>query len=314
MGAKRFFKDSNFSLLIAIIVIIIFMSLKSPYFFTLKNFLSIGLHASIVGIMAAGLTVSMLMGIFDLSQFPVATLSGIAMGFLVSKNVSPFIAILAAILVGFACGSFNALCLNVFKVNPIITTLATMLIFRSLCYIFTGAKNTIFSSPFFDFIGRGYVFKIIPVSLIGLIVIFIITSYILNITVFGRKVYAVGANPSASQLYGISVKKIRTAGLIISSVCSSIAGIFMMSQLGAIIPRAGVGSELEIPASVILGGLGLAGGRGKMSGTILGICIIALIGNGLILAGVESFYQDLAKGLVLLIAVVIDSIRGGGYQ
>jgi len=191
--------------------------------------------------------------------------------------------------------------------------MGVMMIVRSLCYIVTGTETRLLIHPFFKYIGRGYFLKI-PVSLWIFIIFFGITYFLLGYTDFGRKVYAVGANPDASYLAGINVKRIRTWGLIFSSVSASIAGIILASQIGAAVPSAGAGSELDIVAAVLLGGLSLSGGKGKVSGTLLGLIILLLLNNGLTLLGLGSYYQMMVRGIVLLLAVVIDSIRGGGYK
>ena len=305
----KILSDMNFSLVIALIIIIIVLSLASPYFLTLKNILTVGLHASIIGIMALGLTIAMIMGLFDLSQYPVATIVSIVVGYLILNNVSPYIAIIIGFLAGLLCGSFNAFIVNILRVNPIIATLATMLIFRGLCYIFTGTSTTMISNPVLTFIGRGYVFNVVPVSLIILIIMVLIAMYLLNITIFGKEVYAVGADSNSSYLAGVGVRKVRTIGLLISSLFASVAGVILISQTGAIIPFSGVGNELDIVTAVLLGGLSLAGGKGKVSGTILGLTIVVLVNNGLVLAGMPSYWHMFFRGVVLLFSVSIDSMR-----
>ncbi|MFC2159804.1 ABC transporter permease [Actinomycetota bacterium] len=313
--SRKIFSDMNFSLLIALVIIIIVLATTSPYFLTVKNLLTVGLHASVIGIMAAGLTIAMLMGLFDLSQYPVATLAAIVMGYLVLKGVSPYIAIFVALLVGLVCGGINAFIVNVLRVNPIIGTLATMLIFRGLCYIFTSATISLLDNPVLDYIGRGFIFGNIPFSLIILFVIMLVVMYLLNITVFGKEVYAVGANSNASFLAGLGVKKIRAIGLLISSLFAAIAGVLLGSQLGAVVPSAGVGNELDVITAVLLGGLSLSGGKGKITGTILGLIIIVIVNNGLVLAGVQSYWHTFFRGVVLLLAVTTDSLRSArrGY-
>jgi len=221
--------------------------------------------------------------------------------------------IFAAIMVGVICGVINGTLVTIFRINPIITTLGTMMIFRGICYILTSSKILYISSEVFSFIGRGY-FWGIPISLIILIAVYAGTGYMLKFTAFGRKVYCVGANPNASYLAGININKTRMYGLIFSSVMASVAGIISASQVGAAIPTSGLGAEMEIPAAVLLGGISLTGGKGKLSGTFLGLLILVIISNGLTLLSVQSYYQMLIRGLVLILAVAIDSLKGGGYK
>lgn len=310
---KRFVKDYNFSLVIALVLLCIMLSILSPYFFSIQNVLNIGLAAAVVGIMAAGLTVSMLMGAFDLSQYAVATLCAVLIAMLLHTGLPIFVLVLLALAVGVICGLLNGVLVTVFKISPIITTLGTMLIYRAFCYILTSSKILSINDEFFNFVGRGYLLGI-PVSVWILIVVYLVISFVLKYTSFGRKVYAVGANPNASFLAGINIKAIRIGGLIISSVTGAIAGVASASQVAAAIPSSGVGSEMDIATAVLIGGLSLTGGKGKLSGTFLGLLMLVVINNGLTLLSVQSYYQMLVRGIVLVLAVLIDSMRGGGYQ
>jgi ribose/xylose/arabinose/galactoside ABC-type transport system permease subunit len=306
-------KKDIFSLIVAIFFLVVVLSILSPYFFTIKNFLTVGLYASIIGIMAFGLTIAMLMGIFDLSQYAVATLSGIVMVYMMVAGIPIVWCILAAIITGLVCGAVNATIIIIFRVTPIIATMGTMMIFRGVAYIITKIQDTSFTNPVLDFIGRGYLIGI-PVSLVIAVLIGLSTAFILKYTTYGRSIYAVGANSSASYISGININKVRALGILISSVFASFAGIVMTCQMGAVLASAGIGSELDIAAAVFLGGISLTGGKGTITGTILGLLILVLIGNGLTLLSVQAYYQMLIKGFVLIFAISIDSMRGGGYK
>lgn len=310
---KKLTSDMNFSLTVAILGVGIFLSLRSEFFLSWKNILNIGLAGSVTGIMAAGLTLSMVMGAFDLSQYAVATLSSVVAMTFLAAGFPVWFCLLIGLVIGGLCGGFNGLMVTVFKINPIITTLGTQMIFRSLCYILTASKVMNINQPFINFLGRGY-FVGIPVSVWILVSVYLTLAFVVKYTAFGREIYAVGANSNASFLAGIDIRKIRIGGLMVSSLCAAIAGVLATAQVGAVIPANGVGAEMEITTAVLLGGLSLAGGKGKLSGTFLGLVLLTLINNGFILLSVQSYYQMLVRGIVLILAVLIDSIRGGGYR
>lgn len=310
---KPYMKDMNFSLTVAIIIVGAILAFQSPFFLSIQNVLNMGLAGSVTGVMAAGLTISMVMGAFDLSQYAVATLSSVVCATLLMSGAPIWLCLLAALAVGLACGAFNGVMVTVFKINPIITTLGTQMIFRALCYIITSSKSLSTDDPAMNYLGRGYLLGI-PVSLWILVLVYLVLAFIVKYTSFGRSVYAVGANANASYLAGINIRRVRIGGLMVSSTCAAVAGILAACQVGASIPSNGVGAEMEITTAVLLGGLSLAGGKGKLSGTFLGLILLTVINNGLTLLSVQSYYQMLVRGVVLVLAVLIDSLRGGGYK
>ena len=310
---KPYMTDMNFSLTVAIIIVGAILAFQSPFFLSIQNVLNMGLAGSVTGVMAAGLTISMVMGAFDLSQYAVATLSSVVCATLLMSGVPIWLCLLAALAVGLACGAFNGVMVTVFKINPIITTLGTQMIFRALCYIITSSKSLSTDNPAMNYLGRGYLLGI-PVSLWILVIVYLVLAFIVKYTSFGRSVYAVGANSNASYLAGINIRRVRIGGLMVRSTCAAVAGILAACQVGASIPSNGVGAEMEITTAVLLGGLSLAGGKGKLSGTFLGLILLTVINNGLTLLSVQSYYQMLVRGVVLVLAVLIDSLRGGGYK
>ncbi len=310
---KPFVTDMNFSLSIAIVLLCIFWSIQSPYFFTLYNITNMGFAGSVTGIMAAGLTISLVMGAFDLSQYAAGTLAAVVATTLMLNGAPVWVGFIVAIIVGVCCGVINGIILTVFKINPFITTLGTQLIFRALCYIITSSQTLYISDPVMEFIGQGYLLGL-PTSVWLMVVVYLVLAYVVKYTSFGRSVFAVGANANASFLAGININRVRILGFVISSTCAAIAGFLVTAQLGACLPQNGVGSEMNITTAVLLGGLKLGGGKAKLSGTFLGLLMITIIDNGLTLLSVESYYQMLVRGCILVLAVLIDSVRGGGYK
>ena len=171
---------------------------------------------------------------------------------LLMSGVPIWLCLLAALAVGLACGAFNGVMVTVFKINPIITTLGTQMIFRALCYIITSSKSLSTDNPAMNYLGRGYLLGI-PVSLWILVIVYLVLAFIVKYTSFGRSVYAVGANSNASYLAGINIRRVRIGGLMVSSTCAAVAGILAACQVGASIPSNGVGAEMEITTAVLLG-------------------------------------------------------------
>ncbi|MDR0310202.1 MAG: ABC transporter permease [Acidobacteriota bacterium] len=313
LSDTAFFRDtlngSTLSILVSYIAICIVFSIMSPNFFRMGNFQSIGLAAAVTGIMAAGVTVPMLMAGLDLSQHAVAALTTVITAKLVvEQNVPMAAAIPMVLMVGILFGMFNGLLIAVFRIPPMIATMGSQYIVRGICYGLTSSRAMIFQHDLLRWIGRGRILGI-PNSMLIMILVFLILSYVLNMTTYGRKVYSVGSNMHASFLAGISPVAIQMVAYAIAGLSSAIGGIVIVSQVGAAVPNAGVGSEMEIIAAVFLGGVATTGGRGSLFGTLLGVLVICTINNGLILIGVKSFWTTLVRGLVILIAVYIDSIR-----
>lgn len=306
--------DTTFSLILVYIVICVIFSILSPYFFTIKNLLNIGLFASFIGVMAAGVTVAMLFGAIDISQYAVATLSGLFGGLLLNAGFGTLWTIILCLGVGAICGAINGTLVAYLKISGIIATLGTMQIFRGAAYLITKGLTIEITDKKFALIGKGYIFKIIPIAIIIMVVLFLIIFYILKYTSFGRKIFAVGGNEQASFLSGINVNLTKFGGLVICGACSALAGLILASQVGAAVPSSGVGSEMGVLSAVILGGVSLSGGKGRISGTVIGVLILATIQNGLTLLSVQSYYQMIINGLVLILAVLMDIVRSGAFK
>jgi ribose/xylose/arabinose/galactoside ABC-type transport system permease subunit len=311
-ASKKYFSlkssNNNVSLIIAFLAMCILFSLLTPHFLTLENFINIGTYSSIIAIMAFGLTVAMILGAMDLSQYAIATASGMLIALLNRIETPIGVAIILAILMGVVLGAINGIIVSFFGVNAIITTLGTQQIFRGIAYIVSDGKNITLKNEFFSFLGRGYVLGI-PIVMIFMAIIFAITFYVLKYTPFGRKVFAIGGNAYASYLSGINIKRVKMGAFIYSGITAALGGILLSAQIGVAMPTAGIGSEMDVIAAVILGGVSLAGGNGKVSSTLLGILILQTISNGLTLLSVQSYWQMIIKGFVLILAVLLDVMR-----
>ncbi len=303
--------SAQFSAFIALVILCLVFGILSPYFFSMRNFRNVMLYMAYSGMMAAGATVPMLMGNLDISQWSTASLSGVVATLLVMNFHWPsWVVIFVILLVGIIVGIFNGFLVSVLKFVPMIATMSSSLIIRSLCYILTESKTLLFQDSMFNNLGTGFSLGL-PNSMWLMFLVFVVLEFILKKTRFGRNTYAVGANKNASYLAGIPLIKTQMIGYIISAICAAYAGIIMTAQIGAIVPATGVGSEMDIIAAVVLGGLALDGGSGKLIGTLLGSLVMTLISNGLTLLSVQSYYQMLAKGIILLVAVYVDCVRKG---
>ena len=317
-GIRQFINNSgtSFSLLIALIIACAVYTIVSPkhVFFTMRNFSNILVNSSITSIMAAGCTVAMLLGGMDISQYAIATLASVVAALCIQSGMPVWLAVVLMLLVAAAAGAVNSVFVALLKIPAVITTMGTMQIFRGVAYIISNAKTIMINAPGYLVVGRSYIFNVIPVSILLMLVGYAITFYVLKYTSFGRKVFAVGGNPAASYLSGISAPRIQFGAMMYSAVCAGIGGFLLSSQTGAAIPSSGAGSEMSILAGVILGGISLSGGKGKISGTVLGVLVIATIKNGLTLCNVNSFIQMIVEGSILIAAVVLDLLRNGAYR
>jgi len=304
---------SELTVLSALLVMSLLFSVLSPYFLTVRNIMNIGLYSAFVGIVATAMTMVLVSGAIDLSVGSIMALCGMVVATSITKDGGILIPILLGLLVGVGCGLFNGLLITRAKINPFITSISTMLIFRGFAYLYTGGVSVLISNTGFKQLGRGYVLGL-PNPLIIMVVAFLIFSFMLKKTEFGRSVYSIGGNAKASYLAGINVRKTRLLIAIVTGLMAGLSGILMAAQSGAGLPQAADGLQMDIIASVILGGTSLMGGKGKIVGTFLGVLILATLNNGLVLLNVPSFWQMVAKGMVLLIAVIFDVLRNGGYE
>ena len=294
--------------LIAIyIVLLIALSLSSPYFASLNNFLNILVAVSTIGIIAVAMTMVIVAGGIDLSVGSVVALSGVAVAQL-SHHYSIEMCVLAALLIGALVGAFNGVAVTRIGINPLIATLGTLSIARGLSFVFSGGLTQTIDSESFGFLGRGFVLGV-PFQVIVMAILFVIAAFVMRATVFGRSIYAIGGNAQASRLAGLPVQNLQVAVYLLSGLGAALGGVFLASQLGAGAPAAAEGIELSVIAAVILGGSSLSGGKGTIGGTLLGVLILGTLNNGLTLLNVSSYYQEIARGVVLLLAVGLDQVR-----
>lgn len=299
---------SELSIFCALVLICLVISCLSPYFFKFKNFMNILSYVSIAGVMSAGLTVVMIMGCMDLSQYSVMAMTGMFLAKMLQAGVNPWLSMLGAICIGALVGCINAFTVTKMHIVPMIATIGMQLIARAIAYLSTGGNYLMVTDEVFFTIGYKS-FLGLPYLVWILLIVNIALGYVLHNTSFGRKVYAVGGNPQACALSGINVNRMKLAGYMISGVSCAIAAIICTAQVSAAYPTAGSGQEMDCVAAVYLGGLSVGGGKGTIIGTFIGVLIIAVLLNGMTLLSINAYFQTLFKGLVLLLAVYIDQAR-----
>lgn len=292
---------------IGLFLIILIISILNPGFLSAPNLLNVLRQVSINALIAFGMTFVILTGGIDLSVGAILAFSGAITATLLSSGMDPILAILIGLLIGAALGAINGIIIAKGKVAPFIATLATMTIYRGATLMFTDGRpvSNLGDSTFFQMLGGGYFFGI-PMPAITMMISFVILYLILKKTTFGRRVYAVGGNEEASILSGIKVDRIKIYVYSLTGFLAAVAGVILTSRLNSAQPTAGTMYELDAIAAVVLGGTSLTGGKGWIVGTLIGALIIGVLNNGLNLLGVSSFFQQVVKGSVILLAVLLD--------
>ncbi|KOP82494.1 ABC transporter permease [Cytobacillus solani] len=293
--------------LLGLVIITVILAIVSPSFLTMDNIFNVLRQVSINALIAFGMTFVILTGGIDLSVGSILALSSAVTAGLLASGMDPILAILIGLLAGAVMGAINGFIITKGKVAPFIATLATMTIFRGLTLVYTEGRpiTGLSDSQVFELMGRGYL-GWIPVPVIWMLISYCILYFILKKTTFGRKVYAIGGNEEASILSGIRVDKVKIWIYSITGTLSALAGIILTSRLNSAQPTAGASYELDAIAAVVLGGTSLSGGKGWIFGTLIGALIIGVLNNGLNLMNVSSFYQQVVKGGVILLAVLLD--------
>lgn len=300
----------DFGALIALVLLVVGISLVSPEFRTGNNFLSLLRQSSINGFIAFGMTCVILTDAIDLSVGSVLALSTALCAGMIVAGIPAGLAMILALIIGALLGVVSGLLVTKGRLQPFIATLITMTVYRGLTMIFTNGKpiSNLGDSFVLKLIGKGNLYHI-PIPVILLVLIFSGFYFLLNKTTFGRAVYATGSNFKCAKLAGINIYRTKVIAYAISGLMASLSGLILLSRLGSAQPTLGTGYELDAIAAVALGGTSMSGGRGKIYGTFIGVLIIAVLNNGLNILGVSSYYQDVIKGLVILVAVLSDRKR-----
>ncbi len=322
--AGRVLSNQTMFMFIILLVMLFAFSQLSPHFFTKDNLLQITIQAAVICMLGAGQTFVILTSGIDLGVGSVLALvtvvSAIVMeswGALVKAHV-PLTGqigglvpgLLAGLLIGAVCGLANGVCVGKLRIPPFVATLGMMGIARGFALIVTGGIPRFRLAAGADFLGQGHVLGV-PVPTISVFVLFAICYVVLSRTKLGRYTYAIGSNPQATLLSGINVSTYLVLIYTISGLTAAMAGLTEMSRIGSGQPAGGQGYELDSIAAVVLGGTSLLGGEGKILGTLIGALIIAILRNGLNILNIYAFWQQVAIGFIIILAVFADQVRRG---
>ncbi|MBR3969774.1 MAG: ribose ABC transporter permease [Ruminococcus sp.] len=303
---------------IALVFLVVVISVVSPEFRTAGNFLNLLRQATFNGLIAFGMTCVILSDGIDLSVGSTLALSAVICAKLIMQGVPAILAMIIALISGTLLGVVSGLLVTKGRLQPFIATLITMTAYRGFALILTDGKpisniaKSIGDRPnqfAFKLMGKGNLFGKIPIPAILLIFALVVFFFVLNKTTFGRKVYATGSNAKCAKLVGVNITKTKVIVYAISGFMSALTGLILISRLDSAQPTLGDGYELDAIAAVALGGTSMSGGRGKITGTIAGVLIIAVLNNGMNLLEVSTYYQDVIKAVVILVAVLSDRKR-----
>jgi ribose transport system permease protein len=285
---------------------VIFFSIKSPYFLAWDNWLNILTAIAVIGIVAAPGTLLMTAGQFDLSVGSITAFTSVIFANLALSH-SLGVSVVVAVAAGIGVGMLNGFLVTVVGINPLIATLGTLAAFRGLADVV--AKGQSVGVEGFTFLGTARLFANIPVPVLVLIAVLVLTWALMRYTVYGRSMYAIGANPAAARLAGIRVGPCIFIAFVLSGAACALSGLTLTSQLNVGSGLFGIGMELSVITAIVLGGASLSGGKGSILGTTIGLLIIGVMNNGLTLTGVDPFWQNVARGALLIGAVSFDQLR-----
>lgn len=299
----------KYGIIIVLLILVGIFSFVSPVFLTLSNILNVARQVSMLGIVSVGVTFVMISGGMDLSVGAQVSMVGMVTAWsMLHFGIGPIPATILGIITGIALGFLNGFTAVQLKINPLIVTLASMTILRGISYIICNGLPIYGFSKSFSVLGQGYI-GIIPIPVIILIIAAFLGSFILNKTYFGRYFYGMGGNEEAARLSGLNIKSLKILVYSISGFFAGISGVILLSRVNSAQPNAATGYEFDVMTAAVLGGISIKGGEGKISGVFFGVLIIGVLSNGLILMNVGDYYQNVIKGLVLLLAVAFDSMQ-----
>ncbi|KQU94272.1 ABC transporter permease [Devosia sp. Root105] len=315
-ATTRFVGAENLSLIIALVLLVALIASQTPFFFAPRNLMNIGMNLSVVGLLGVGMTIVIVSGALDISVGSIAGVASVVSAMLVTYVGTVLGGVAMGVLAGAILGVVNAAIITYLRVNAVVATLATLSAYRGLAFLIAPEGRPIgVLDQNFAWLGSGRIlegggFPGVPVSLILLIIIAAIGHFVMSSTVFGRSVYSMGGNPAAARLAGINLNRMKFYIFTISGALAGLAGVLVTARTSSGQPASGTqGLELEAITAVFLGGAILAGGKGTIVGTMLAVVLLATLSNGMNLLGIPTFYQLVAKGFLLVVAVAIGQWR-----
>lgn len=298
---------SQFAMLIALFVLLIFFSVATEGFLSSTNIFNILRQVAVNGIAAVGMTMVIITGGIDISAGSMMGVASVCCATLMVSGVHPVFAVVLVLVLGLMIGLCHGFFVHNVNLPPMITTLATMGILRGITYIISGGLPVYGFPEKFNIIGQGYVGPI-PVPVIIMVICFIIGWFILEKTAFGRYVYGVGSNIEASRLSGINVSRVMYGVYGLCGMLSAMAGVVLLSRVNSGQPKAGESYEMDIITAVVLGGVSTSGGEGRIRNVIVGLLLMGVLLNGMVMMNIPDYYQRVVKGCVLLLAISYDKI------
>ena len=306
--SRRALSSNLLGLFVVLILMCVVFTILKPGFLTGKNLLNILTAASLSGLIAIGESYLIIAGQIDLPAGAIAAFAGVFSALLAQRGMPILLIILITVAVGALFGAVSAFQVNALKIQPFIATLAVMSIARGLAYIICAGKPVFISHNTYIKIGITRILGI-PLPVIILVVMFLVWGVALSKTRFGRNVYAVGGNPAAARLAGINADAVKRGLFILSSCLASLGGIILASRMNTGQPGAASDVDFDAITASVLGGIAMTGGTGSLSGTFLGVLILQGFNNGLLLLNVSTFWQDVARGLLMMFALTFDFYR-----
>ncbi len=296
---------NDMGIILTLIAMAVFFSLSTKSFLSARNFTNIVRQISVVGICAVGMTMVILTGGIDLSIGSVIGLTSAIAAVMMSGGMPIWLAVLVALALGVVIGLANAACINFLRIPPMITTLAMMISLRGAVYLITGGMPIYGIPESFKVLGQGTI-GIFPISSLIMIAVFVFGYVLLSRTPFGRRIYGIGGNVETARLSGVNVKRELSKMYMLVGLLGALAGLILTSRINSGQPSSGDGYEMDIITAVVLGGVSVSGGEGKLGKVIIGVVFMGVLANGMMMMNINEYWQRVVKGIVLLIAVAVD--------
>lgn len=294
---------------VLLVALCLFVGLVSPTFLTIENITNILLQTASIAVVAVGVAFVIIVRGIDVSVGAIVALASVlGVGAMKVLEAPWFVGLLITLAVGVLCGFVNGFSSAKLHMTPFLVTLATLTILRGMVLAISRGKGWYGLPSFYEFVGSGYVGPI-PASVAVALVVFLVGHLLLAKTVFGRHLYAVGGNAEAARMQGINVEHMMLSAFVLCGFFSGVASLLLTARLNAFTPLMGAGFEFSAIAAAVIGGVSLYGGEGTMAGVLVGVLIIGVINNALNLLGVSPFYQDVARGIIIFFAVLLNTVR-----
>jgi len=305
ISKKRNIKWNDMGIILTLVAMIVVFSVFTKSFFSLRNFTNVARQISVTGICAVGMTMVILTGGIDLSIGSLIGLTSALAAVMMKAGCPIILAVLAALALGVLIGFINATCINYLFIPPMITTLAMMISLRGVVYLITGGMPVYGIPEGFKVLGQGSIGPL-PISTIIMVLVFILGYIILERTPFGRQIYGIGGSVETARLSGVNVKRVIYKMYMLVGLLGALAGLILTSRVNSGQPSSGDGYEMDIITAVVLGGVSVSGGEGKLFKVIIGVIFMGVLANGMMMMNINEYWQRVVKGLVLLAAVAVD--------